>query len=128
MSGLRFCAPSYSALIAKLLDAGGLESCAVGYATYDARSETWLIVDTLLMPEEAYDTRSETSATLKASVLLDIAHRSRVTGHAVVLIHTHPACSGWPTFSQIDDQGERERVMHLLRRTRASRPHTFAAG
>ncbi|MDF1835923.1 MAG: ThiF family adenylyltransferase [Alteraurantiacibacter sp. bin_em_oilr2.035] len=122
MSGLRFCAPDYRTLIDKLLDAGGLESCAVGYATYDALSETWLIVDTLLMPEEAYDTRSETNATLKASVLLDIAHRSRVTGHAVVLIHTHPACSGWPTFSQIDDQGENEIGPYLTRRG-AKVPH-----
>ena len=116
MSGLRFAAPTYSALASGLLDADGLESCAIGYAHHDPASGSWVVADAAPVPDYAYERRDCVSAVLKPGFLIDVANRSRITGMAVVAIHTHPGSRGNPHFSATDDDGEAELASYLHRR------------
>ncbi|AMK25853.1 ThiF family adenylyltransferase [Sphingobium sp. TKS] len=122
MSRVRFPAPLYSDLASTLLDASGLESCAIGYAHYDAHSDTWIVADASPVPVDAYENRTCVSAVLKPSFLIEVAHRSRVTGMSVIGIHTHPDSPGHPRFSPVDDAGETELGSYLGRRA-APMPH-----
>jgi molybdopterin/thiamine biosynthesis adenylyltransferase len=122
MSRVRFPSPLYSNLASRLLDASGLESCAIGYAYYDAHSETWIVADASTVPEDAYEHRTCVSAVLKSSFLIEVANRSRVTGMAIIAIHTHPASPGHPLFSSVDDVGETELGSYFARRA-APVPH-----
>ncbi len=122
MSRVRFPAPLYFDLASTLLDADGLESCAIAYAHHDAQSETWIVADATPVPDDAYEHRTCVSAVLKSSFLIEVANRSRVTGMAVVAIHTHPASPGHPRFSTIDDAGETELGSYFKRRA-APVPH-----
>lgn len=122
MSRVRLPAPLYSDLASTLLDANGLESCAIAYAHHDAHSETWIVADAGPVPEDAYESRTWVSAVLKSSFLIEVANRSRVTGMAVIAIHTHPASPGHPYFSLIDDAGETELASYFARRA-APVPH-----
>jgi molybdopterin/thiamine biosynthesis adenylyltransferase len=123
MSGIRFPTPAYGNLAAALLAApGGVESCAVAYAHHVPGADAWIVADAAPVPVDAYVRRDRTTATLKASYLLEVANRSRVTGMAVIMIHTHPGCRSWPSFSVMDDDGE-EQVGPYLRRRGAAVPH-----
>lgn len=122
MSGLRFAAPGYAGLASMLLDAGGLESCAIAYAHHDLANDAWIVGDAAPVPEDAYEHRDCVSAVLKPAFLVQVAHRSRVTGMAVVAIHTHPGSAGWPRFSPVDDEGEAELAPYFARRA-APVPH-----
>lgn len=122
MSRVRFPSPLYSNLASTLLNANGLESCAIAYAHHDARSDTWVVADASIVPEDAYEHRTCVSAVLKSSFLIEVANRSRVTGMAVISIHTHPASSDHPHFSPIDDAGETELDSYFVRRA-APMPH-----
>lgn len=64
MSGLRFAGPTYSALASGLLDADGLESCAIGYAHHDPASGSWVVADAAPVPDDAYEGRDCVSAVL----------------------------------------------------------------
>ncbi|CAO3405463.1 HesA/MoeB/ThiF family protein [Azospirillum palustre] len=122
MSGVRFAAPAYSGLVSALLDADGLESCAIAYAHHDMGNGTWIVSDAAPVPEDAYERRDCVSATLKPSFLIEVANRSRVNGMAVIAIHTHPGSSGCPHFSSTDDKGEAELGPYFARRG-AAVPH-----
>lgn len=122
MSRVRFPAPLYSHLASRLLDAKGLESCAIAYAHHDAHSDTWIVAAASPVPEDAYERRDCLSAVLKPSFLVEVANRSRVTGMAVIAIHTHPASPGHPCFSSTDDAGETELSVYFARRA-AMVPH-----
>lgn len=122
MSSVRFPAPLYSDLVSTLLDADDLESCAIAYAHYDAQSAAWIVADAKPVPDEAYEHRTRISAVLKSCFLIEVANRSRVTGMAVVAIHTHPASPGHPCFSTTDDAGETELGSYFARRA-APVPH-----
>ena len=122
MSRVRFPSPLYSNLASTLLNANGLETCAIAYAHHDARSDTWVVADASMVPEDAYEHRTCVSAVLKSSFLIEVANRSRVTGMAIISIHTHPASSGHPHFSPIDDAGETELDSYFVRRA-APVPH-----
>lgn len=122
MSRVRFPTPLYSDLASTLLDANGLESCAIAYAHHDAHSDTWIVSYAKPVPEDAYESRTCVSAVLKSSFLIEVANRSRVTGMAVISIHTHPASPGHPNFSLIDDAGETELGSYFARRA-APVPH-----
>jgi molybdopterin/thiamine biosynthesis adenylyltransferase len=123
MSGIKFPAPVFERLAATLLNhANGIESCAVAYAYHVPLAGTWIVADAMPVPDAAYDRRDGVSAVLKASFLVEVANRSRVTGMAVILIHTHPRSAGWPQFSVTDDNGESELGPYLARRGAAS-PH-----
>jgi molybdopterin-synthase adenylyltransferase len=116
MSGVRFPSPLYSNLALTLLDANGLESCAIAYAHHDVHSNTWVVVDANPVPEDAYEIRTCVSAVLKSSFLIEVVNRSRVTGMAIIAIHTHPASLGNPHFSAVDDAGEKELGSYFDRR------------
>ena len=122
MSRVRFPAPLYSDLASMLLDANDLESCAIAYAHHDAHSDTWIVADARPVPDDAYESRTCVSAILKSSFLIEVANRSRVTGMAVIAIHTHPASPGHPHFSPVDDAGETELDSYFVRRA-APVPH-----
>lgn len=122
MSRVRFPSPLYSNLALRLLDASGLEGCAIAYAYYDAHSETWIVADASTVPENAYEHRTCVSAVLKPSFLIEVANRSRVTGMAIIVIHTHPASPGHPRFSTVDNVGETELHSYFARRA-APVPH-----
>lgn len=93
-----------------------------GYAHYDAHSDTWIVTDAKPVPDDAYESRTCVSAVLKSSFLIEVANRSRVTGMAVIAIHTHPASPGHPRFSSVDDVGETELGSYFARRA-APLPH-----
>ena len=116
MSGIRFPSPIYGQLAATLLDAHGVESCAIAYAHYVPGADAWIVADASPVPDGAYDRRDRISAVLKAEYLLEVANRSRVTGMAVILIHTHPDYSTHPIFSATDDDGEAQLAPYLARR------------
>lgn len=116
MSGVRFPSPLYSDLALTLLDANGLESCAIAYAHHDFHSNTWVVVDAKPVPEDAYEIRTCVSAVLKSSFLIEVVNRSRVTGTAIIAIHTHPTSLGNPHFSAVDDAGETELGSYFDRR------------
>jgi molybdopterin/thiamine biosynthesis adenylyltransferase len=116
MSGIRFPSPIYGQLAAALLNDGGVESCAVAYAHYIPDADAWIVADAAAVPDLAYERRDRISAVLKAEYLLEVGNRSRVTGMAAILIHTHPDCSTWPVFSAADDDGEAELAPYLVRR------------
>lgn len=116
MSGVRFPSPLYSDLASTLLDANGLESCAIAYVHHDVHSNTWVVVNAKPVPEDAYESRTCVSAVLKSSFLIEVVNRSRVTGMAIITIHTHPASPGHPHFSSIDDAGETELGKYFDRR------------
>ncbi|MYM00195.1 hypothetical protein GR702_20800 [Novosphingobium sp. FGD1] len=122
MSGLRFASPGYRQLAEQLLDADGLESCAIGYARYESSCGSWLVADVQVLLEDAYESRGPVSATLKTAVLVEVANRSRVSGMAAVFIHTHPRDESCPCFSKIDDRGEAE-IAQFMERRGAQLPH-----
>ena len=116
MSSLRFAAPHLRSLSATLLDADGTESCAVAYAHHDPLSGAWIVAEAEPVPDEAYERRDHVAVVLKAAFLVEVANRSRATGMAVTFVHTHPAASGCPQFSAVDDAGETELDDYLARR------------
>jgi molybdopterin/thiamine biosynthesis adenylyltransferase len=122
VSGLRFAAPQLGELVAGLLAHREVESCAIAYAHYHEASGGWIVAEAAPVPEGAYERRDRVSAVLKAEFLVGVANRSRVTGLAVVLIHTHPDSAGHPRFSTIDDAGEAELGPYFSRRG-ADVPH-----
>lgn len=122
MSGIRFAAPGYADLASALLDAGGIESCGVAYAHFDQTARSWIVADAAPVPNDAYERRDRVSATLKTSFVTAIANRSRATGMAAIIIHTHPDCAGHPMFSSVDDEGEAQLGPYLAGRG-ASLPH-----
>ena len=68
------------------------------------------------MPDDAYERRDDESAALKTAFIVAVANRSRATGMAVAFVHTHPASSGHPHFSTVDDAGETGLADYLARR------------
>jgi len=122
VSGVRFAAPGFGTLSAALLAARRVESCAIAYAHYVARADAWIVAEAAAVPDDAYERRDRVSAVLKASFLVEVANRSRVTGMAVIVIHTHPDAAGCPSFSVVDDDGEAELGPYLSRRG-AAVPH-----
>lgn len=116
MSGLRFAAPQLGDLIAGLLARRDVESCAIAYAHHHPASDGWIVAEAALVPETAYEVRDRVSAVLTPRFLLEVANRSRVTGMAVIIIHTHPDSHGHPRFSTVDDAGESDLGPYLARR------------
>ena len=122
MSGIRFPSPIYSQFAAKLLDAHGVESCGVAFAHHDDQSESWVVAEAEPVPDDAYASRGRYAATLTTRFMLEVANRSRATGMAAIIVHTHPFANDAPEFSPIDDRGEDSYAPYLARRG-AAVPH-----
>lgn len=128
MSGLRVSSETYSALSASLLDADGLESCAIGFASHDQANERWLLSEFEAVPADAYLHRDAVSVSLKPHVLVDVVNRARRNGLTPVVIHSHPQAVGLPIFSAVDDAGEAEMKPYLDRRLPDIHPLAMVVG
>jgi hypothetical protein len=106
VSGLKFPSPLYDGLARTLLASGPAESCATAYASHRPQTDTWIVRAATPAPDDAYERRDATSAVLRPAYLVDVANRARPAGESVVMVHTHPAAKGFPSFSDIDDAGE----------------------
>jgi hypothetical protein len=111
------------ALRSRLLD-GGTESCAVLLAGGHRRSDdvTRLLVRELefASPEE-YSKRGPIDAELLPSFVARVTKRARRNGLSMVFAHSHPGSSP-PTFSHVDDEGERA-LADFLGHRHPDRPH-----
>ena len=128
MSGLRTITGQIEALAGALLAGAETERCAVGYASRDPQSDSWVLVEAAPVDERAYASRDALSASLKPAVLVEIANKARALGLSPVFIHTHPHARGTPEFSGIDDAGEAEIQAYLDRRAPRSHPLAMVIG
>ncbi len=128
MNGLRVSSEIYAAFSASLLDADGLESCAIGFASHDPANERWLLSEFEAVTADAYLHRDAVSVSLKPEVLVDIVNRARRNSLAPVLIHSHPQAVSSPVFSSVDDAGEAEMKPYLDRRLPGKRPLAMVVG
>lgn len=122
MSGLRIVAGAYAALAAALLTDLTTERCAIGYASYDPGTDSWVLVEVTAVDEGAYAGRDAVSASLKPSLLVEVANRARATSLSPIFIHTHPFASDSPRFSSVDDAGESDIKAYLDRRAPGAAP------
>jgi len=122
MSGLRFTQPVYRHFAAALLAADGVESCGIAFAHYDDKANSWVVATAEPVPEHAYASRGPFAATLTSGFLVEVANRSRASGMAAIIVHTHPFDQQTPAFSMIDDRGEAAFGPYLARRG-AAVPH-----
>src|SRR5262249_722851 len=68
------------------------------------------------VPENAYASRTETKAQLRPEFLVPLVQRARQEQLSVIFVHTHPFAEGTPSFSTIDDEGEKHLAEFLKRR------------
>lgn len=116
MTGLRFPDPLLASLSQTLLADAPLEACGIAFATHDARTGRFVVHEATAVPEAAYAERSAVSASLSPDYVVAVANRCRSTGDSAVLVHTHPAARGRPSFSEADDAGEAVLLRYLGRR------------
>lgn len=116
MTGLRFPDPLLANLSSTLLADAPLEACGIGFATHDERTGCFIVREATAVPKAAYAERSAVSASLSADYVVAVANRCRSTGDSAVLVHTHPAACGRPSFSDADAAGEAALLRYLSRR------------
>lgn len=117
---IAFLADRWSAIKDRLLKRLDVESCAIAVAR---SSHGRLIVSEVLHAEsEDYLDRSAISAQLRPEFIFEAANLARQTGSSLVFIHTHPFDPSVPTFSPVDDAGER-RLINFLNRRVPGREH-----
>jgi len=68
------------------------------------------------VPEQAYAIRNNTGAQLRPEFLVPLIQRARQERLSVIFVHTHPVAEGVPTFSPVDDEGEKHLADFLSRR------------
>lgn len=102
---LVFPEPLLGTLRRELLATSAVESCAVAF-THHAGGR--LVVSRVESPPVgAYVARTAIAAVLSPDYLFDVANRARAAKMSVVLAHSHPGDRGQPSFSQVDDVGEK---------------------
>lgn len=116
MTALRIAEPLYERLEADLFWDAPMESVAVGYAVYQAETDTWLMQHAEVVGGGAYGHRSSTAASLGGAFAVEAANTSRAGKASIVVIHTHPMSPGNPHFSSVDDAGEAELAPYFERR------------
>lgn len=102
---LVFPEPLLSQLRDDLLATRAIESCAVAF-THPAGGRL-VVVSVETAPASAYVRRTATAAVLSPEYLFDVANRARAANKSVVLAHSHPFDDDRPTFSPVDDAGEK---------------------
>ncbi len=117
MTRILFGATTYSDMTAALMLAEQ-ETCAVLLATSSTSSEdvSLLVREIHPAPDQAYTARSQTRAQLTPEFLVPLVQRARQEQLSLIFVHTHPFAEGEPTFSPVDDQGERHLAEFLSRR------------
>ena len=129
MSGhLKIGAELFGTLTHELLAEAPSEACAIGYASYDKATETWLLAEVAKAKAEDYDARSKVHASLHSGVVVDAANRARNDDERIVMIHTHPVTPGCPQFSHVDDAGEAELAEYFERRAPGGRHLALVIG
>jgi molybdopterin/thiamine biosynthesis adenylyltransferase len=117
MTRILFGATSYSDMTASLMLAEQ-ETCALLLATSSSSSKdgSLLVGEIHPAPEQAYTTRSHTRAELSPEFLVPLVQRARQEQLSIIFVHTHPFAEGEPTFSPVDDEGEKHLAEFLSRR------------
>jgi molybdopterin/thiamine biosynthesis adenylyltransferase len=109
-----FTTDQWSATKNQLLARLDVETCAIAIAR---SSHGRLIVHDVLHPEPGdYLNRSAVSAQLKPDFIFEAGNTARQTDSSLVFIHTHPFDLSVPTFSPVDDAGERRLIDFFDRR------------
>jgi molybdopterin/thiamine biosynthesis adenylyltransferase len=126
--GLKIGAELFGTLTRELLADAPNEACAIGHASYDEATETWLLGAAAQAKAEDYDGRSKVHASLRSGVVVDAANRARSGGERIVMIHTHPVARGCPQFSDVDDAGEAELAEYFERRAPGGRHLALVIG
>jgi hypothetical protein len=117
MTRILFGGTSYSDMAASLMLAED-ETCAILLATSSSAASdgSLLVCEIHPAPEHAYTVRTNTKAELSPEFLVPLIQRARQEGLSVIFVHTHPFAEGEPTFSPVDDDGERRLAEFLSRR------------
>lgn len=119
MSSIVFPAPLFDDL-KKVIGSIEEETCALLILSRPAKGSTrnrYLVREIHLAPEGSYRRRSSVSAQLDPDFLIPYVKRARDQHLSLAFVHTHPHDSGSPSFSSIDDDGEKELRAFLDRRT-----------
>jgi molybdopterin-synthase adenylyltransferase len=95
-----------------------LESCAVLLANSALRSQgSRLLVNRIHRPlKEAYAERGPLFSQLKPEFIAPLAKQAKNHKQVLVFVHTHPSSKSTPSFSSIDDSGERILIKFLEQR------------
>jgi molybdopterin/thiamine biosynthesis adenylyltransferase len=101
-----------------------VETCAVLYGRVSETIEGLRIFITRMefAPPAAYAERSPVSATLTPEYVFEVTSGARQDDLVCIFAHSHPADHQLPSFSRVDDQGER-RLADFLAARLPSRPH-----
>lgn len=118
MTRIAFADASYTDLASALMLAEE-ETCALLLAspTTSLIDQSNLLVREIhLAPEQAYAIRTDTKAQLRPEFLVPLVQRARQERLSVIFVHTHPFAEGVPSFSLVDDGGEKHLAEFLSRR------------
>jgi molybdopterin/thiamine biosynthesis adenylyltransferase len=118
MMRIAFGGASYRDMAASLLLAEE-ETCAILLASSPVPKSgrsSFLVREIHPAPEKAYEARTATRAQLRPEFLVPLVQRARQESLSVIFVHTHPFAEGTPSFSPIDDEGEKHLAGFLSRR------------
>jgi molybdopterin-synthase adenylyltransferase len=118
MTHIAFGDTSYNDLASTLMLARE-ESCALLFASPTTSlldQSNLLIREIKQVPEEAYAIRTDTRVQLHPEYLVPLIQRARQERLSVIFAHTHPFAEGVPTFSPVDNEGEKHLAEFLSRR------------
>lgn len=117
MTKLIFQGNGYTDLSSQLL-VSDLESCAIILAnsTYTSQDEHLLVSEIVVVPDDFYSVRTSNLSEIKPDFLISIVKRARSARQSVVFCHTHPNTYIKPTFSHIDDEGEKKLAVFMKER------------
>lgn len=101
-----------------------LETCAILRSTsVKGQGATRLLVNYAdFPPDDAYADRTGNAVQLKPEYIAPIVKKAKIDKQHLIFVHTHPFTSGIPSFSPIDDLGEKI-LLHFLNNRKIAGPH-----
>jgi molybdopterin/thiamine biosynthesis adenylyltransferase len=118
MRRIAFAGTSYGDMSSALL-LEERETCALLLASQSSAdvSRTNLLVREIHpAPDDAYAVRTDLKAQLRPDFLVPLVKRAREEKLSVIFTHTHPFAEGPPSFSPVDDAGEKHLSEFMARR------------
>jgi len=118
MMRIIFPASAYTDMTAALL-LSEKETCAILLASppvMNSEQPSFLVREVHPAPETVYEIRTETRAQLRPEFLVSLVQRARREQLSVIFVHSHPFAEGTPSFSPIDNEGEKHLAAFLSRR------------
>lgn len=118
MMRIVFGGSSYSEMASSLIQSDD-ETCAILLASPPpsiSERSSLLVQDIHHASEKAYAVRTPTRAQLRPEFLVPFVQRARQERLSMIFVHSHPFAEGTPTFSPVDDEGERHLLEFLSRR------------